>query len=120
MLSLTVAQQLKAAGLKWTPKLHDFFAVPNRGLDERVFVIGDVLTYVEVVRGQLSVTFHGAVEWALDYVAVEEIVWLLRAPEIRTFASESPAFLLLMLIVAFSFVIMLFSSGASFSASSSS
>ena len=41
------------------------------------------------------------------------IVWLLRAPEIGAFASESPAFLLLMLIVAFSFVIMLFSSGAS-------
>ena len=41
------------------------------------------------------------------------IVWLLRAPEIGGFASESPAFLLLILLVAFSFVIMLFSSGAS-------
>ena len=41
------------------------------------------------------------------------IVWLLRAPEIGAFASESPAFLLLILLVAFSFVIMLFSSGAS-------
>ena len=41
------------------------------------------------------------------------IVWLLRAPEIGAFASESPAFLLLMLIVAFSFMIVLFSSGAS-------
>jgi hypothetical protein len=41
------------------------------------------------------------------------IVWLLRSPEIGAFASESPAFLLLILLVAFSFVIMLFSSGAS-------
>ena len=41
------------------------------------------------------------------------IVWLLRAPEIGVLASESPAFLLLILLVAFSFVIMLFSSGAS-------
>lgn len=41
------------------------------------------------------------------------VVWLLRAPEIGAFASESPAFLLLILLVAFSFVIMLFSSGAS-------
>ena len=41
------------------------------------------------------------------------IVWLLRAPGIGMFASESPAFLLLVLLVAFSFVIMLFSSGAS-------
>jgi hypothetical protein len=39
-------------------------------------------------------------------------VWLLRAPEIGAFASESPAFLLLILLVGFSFVIMLFSSGA--------
>ncbi len=41
------------------------------------------------------------------------IVWLLRAPEIGAFATESPAFLLLILLVAFSFVIMLFSSEAS-------
>ena len=41
------------------------------------------------------------------------IVWLLRAPEIGAFASESPAFLLLILLIAFSFAIMLFSSGAS-------
>lgn len=41
------------------------------------------------------------------------IVWLLRAPEIGAFATESPAFLLLILLVAFSFVIVLFSSGAS-------
>ena len=41
------------------------------------------------------------------------IVWLLRAPGIGAFASESPAFLLLILLVAFSFVILLFSSEAS-------
>lgn len=34
--------------------------------------------------------------------------WLLRSPEIASFASESPALLLLVLLLAFSFVILLF------------
>ena len=57
--------------------------------------------------GALAVQFLGVVAIAAA------IVWLLRAPEIGAFASESPAFLLLILLVAFSFVIILFSSGAS-------
>lgn len=57
--------------------------------------------------GALAVQFLGVVAIAAA------IVWLLRAPEIGVLASESPAFLLLILLIAFSFVIMLFSSGAS-------
>ena len=41
------------------------------------------------------------------------VFWLLRSPDIASFASESPALLLLALLIAFSFVILLFATGGS-------
>lgn len=83
MLSLSTAQKLKEAGLSWTPALHDFFAIPDRGFDDEVFVISDILVMVETLRGHLSATFHGTVEWALDEVVVDELVWLPTEEQLR-------------------------------------
>jgi hypothetical protein len=83
MLSLSMAQQLKEAGLTWKPALHDFFAIPERGFDDRVFVVSDVFTNVEWLRSHLVVTFHGSVEWALDYMLVAELVWLPTEAQLR-------------------------------------
>jgi hypothetical protein len=83
MLSLSTAQQLKKAGLIWTPALHDFFAIPGRGLGDRVFVISDVFANVEWLHSHLVVTFHGSVEWALDYILVAELVWLPTEAQLR-------------------------------------
>jgi hypothetical protein len=41
------------------------------------------------------------------------VFWLLRSPEIAEFAAESPAILLTMLLAAFSFAVLLFSTGSS-------
>jgi hypothetical protein len=83
MLSLSLARQLKAAGLAWTPAKNDFFAVPDRELDDLIFVISDMTVMVEEVGGQLAVTFHGAVEWALDHVLLAELVWLPTETQLR-------------------------------------
>jgi hypothetical protein len=83
MLSLTLAKDLKAAGLAWTPAPNDFFAVPDRGLDEESFVISDMTVLVELVKGQLAVTFHGTAEWALDHVLVADLVWLPTETQLR-------------------------------------
>ena len=83
MLSLTLAKELRAAGLTWTPAPNDFFAVPDRGMDEAVFVISDMTVLVELVKGQLAVTFHGTAEWALDHVLVAELVWLPTEAQLR-------------------------------------
>jgi hypothetical protein len=83
VLSLTLAQQLKAAGLTWTPAKNDFFAVPDRQLDDVIFVISDMTVMVEKLGGQLAVTFHGAVEWALDHIMVAELVWLPTETQLR-------------------------------------
>jgi hypothetical protein len=83
MLSLSAARKLKDGGLSWTPAIHDFFAIPDRGLDDRVFVISDVFVNVEMLSGRLEATFHGSVEWALDHVVIEELVWLPTEAQLR-------------------------------------
>ena len=67
MISVKTAQKLKEAGLSWMPMLHDFFAVPERGLDHLTFVISDMTITVEMFGQYPVVTFNGASEWALDY-----------------------------------------------------
>lgn len=83
MISLDLARQLKAADMVWQPALHDFFAVPDAGLDDRVFVISDMVAEVEIMRGWPTITFHGSVEWALDYVLQTEAVWLPTETQLR-------------------------------------
>lgn len=83
MLSLTLAEELKKTGLAWTPAKLDFFAIPERGLDDGVYVISDMTVLVEVLNGQLAVTFHGAVEWALDHMLIAELVWLPTETQLR-------------------------------------
>jgi hypothetical protein len=74
---------LKAASLAWTPALHDFFGIPDRGLDDRVFVISDISVDVELLQGQSMVTFNGNAEWALDYVITTEAIWLPSEAQLR-------------------------------------
>jgi hypothetical protein len=83
LISLTLARQLKAAGLTWTPAKNDFFAIPDRDLDDVIFVISDMTVLVEKLRGQLAVTFHGAVEWALDHMMIADLVWLPTETQLR-------------------------------------
>ena len=82
-ITLATARQLKAAGLPWIPALHDFFSIPDRGLDDKVFVIADMTVIVEVLYGSPAVTFHGSAEWALDYLIVSETVWLPTEEQLR-------------------------------------
>jgi hypothetical protein len=83
MISLPLARQLKEAGLQWQPALYDFFAIPDRGMDERIFVISDLLATLEILQGQEVVAFQGASEWALDDLATGELVWLPREDQLR-------------------------------------
>ena len=76
MIELETARKLKTAGLHWEPTQGDRFAVPDRGMDDRVFVINDMATIIEMIQGAEMVTFHGTPEWALDYVYLGEAVWL--------------------------------------------
>lgn len=83
MIPLALAVELKEAGLVWRTQNYDFFAIPERGLDDRVFILADMVAYTELVQGWPAVAFHGAAEWALDYIYAHEIVWLPTEEQLR-------------------------------------
>lgn len=83
MISLVLAQQLRQAGLAWHPAERDMFAVPNSPLDQQVFVVSQLTALVQMYNGNPVVTFHGSSEWALDYVLVNEVVWLPSEGQLR-------------------------------------
>jgi hypothetical protein len=83
MISLDTARQLKEAGLIWHAATNDFFAIPDRGMDDRIFVLSDLQAQLDLFRGWPVVTFHGTAEWALDYILTSEIIWLPREEQLR-------------------------------------
>lgn len=83
MISLSQALRLKQAGLKWIPKLNDFFAIPERGMDANIFVLSDLQANIEKLFGSEVVAFQGASEWALDYLVSNEAVWMPREEQLR-------------------------------------
>ncbi len=82
-ISAEMALRLKQAGLIWQPKRHDYFSIPNTELADRVFVLTDMMTGVEVLHGYQAITFNGATEWALDYVFIQEVLWMPSEAQIR-------------------------------------
>ncbi len=83
MISLALAAELKAAGLQWQPALHDFFALPDRLMDDKLFVISDLLANIEQLQGTQIVSFQGTPEWALDYLVTSDVVWVPTETQLR-------------------------------------
>lgn len=83
MISLDKALALKEAGLVWNPGPLDFFGLPDRHMDERIFVISDMLVTVDILQGLQVVAFQGASEWALDSLVTTEAVWIPREEQLR-------------------------------------
>ena len=83
MIPLALAMKLKQAGLVWRTSTHDFFAIPDHDMDERVFVLADMVAFTELVQGWPAVAFHGSAEWAMDYIFSNEIVWLPTEEQLR-------------------------------------
>lgn len=83
MISNELALNLKDFGLDWQPKLHDFFAIPDTSLSNRLFVVSDMMIDVRQLFGKRMITFNGAVEWSLDYITIAEAVWLPTESQLR-------------------------------------
>lgn len=88
MVSLKLAVKLKQAGLSWQPELHDFFAIPQPELEDRLFVLSDMTIEVEPIFGWQAITFNGAVEWSLDYIMTAEVVWMPTESQLRDILQE--------------------------------
>jgi hypothetical protein len=83
MISLALALELKEAGLEWQPAMHDFFALPDRLMDDKLFVISDLLVNIEQLQGIQIVSFQGAPEWALDYLVTSDVIWVPTETQLR-------------------------------------
>ncbi len=83
MISLTLAEELKQAGLNWFPQLHDFFAIPDTELADRIFVVSDMMIDVHQLIGNQLISFNGAVEWSLDFIMIADVVWMPTEEQLR-------------------------------------
>jgi hypothetical protein len=83
MIGLALAQGLRAAGLAWNPLPGDRFVVPDRGMDEEVFVISNMVVEVQDVPTGQIIGFNGTTEWALDSLEHGQVVWMPREEQLR-------------------------------------
>ena len=89
MISVDLAQRLRAAGLAWAPAAGDRFVVPGRGIDDQAFVLSDMTVEVHDLPTGPIIGFNGTTEWALDSLEMREVVWLPREAQLREALGES-------------------------------
>jgi hypothetical protein len=83
VIGVQLARQLKEAGLVWKPGPGDRFAVPDRDLDDEVFVLSNMTIEVHTLPEGRVIGFNGTTEWALDDVELDEALWLPREDQLR-------------------------------------
>ena len=90
MLSRELATSLRRAGVHWSPEKGDRFVIPDRDLDDEVFVVSDmVVEAVDLPRVGRILAFNGTTEWALDSVEAAEAIWLPREEQLRSLMGDA-------------------------------
>ncbi len=88
MITRELAEALAARGLAWEPASGDRFVVPDRDLDDEVFVVSGMSIEVAKLEFGAEMRFNGTVEWALDSIAQAEVIWLPREDQLRAALGE--------------------------------
>ncbi len=88
MITHELALELARRGLPWKPASGDRFYVPDRDLDDEVFVVSGMSIEVSELPSGTEMRFNGTVEWALDSIAQTEVVWLPREEQMRAALGE--------------------------------
>lgn len=83
MITVELAGKLRDAGLEWTPRSGDRFAIPIHGLDDKVFVISEMTIQTQPLETGALVRFNGTTEWALDSIPQDEVIWLPHEAQLR-------------------------------------
>ncbi|MFB9954414.1 pilus assembly protein CpaE [Cellulomonas denverensis] len=83
MLSLDRAEVLQAAGLRWTPRAGDRFALRQPAMAGEVFTISEMTIEPHHYPTGTVLGFNGTTEWALDSVTQDEAIWLPREDQLR-------------------------------------
>ena len=88
MISRDLASRL-APVLDWTPASGDQFYIPRPEISESVFTISDMVVELIVKNGESRFHFNGTVEWALDSVESDAVVWMPREEQLRTLLGDA-------------------------------
>jgi hypothetical protein len=88
VITLDLARRLHQLGLPWTPASGDRFVVPDRDLDEQVFVVSEMTIEPEQLATGGIVRFNGTTEWALDSIEQDEVIWLPHEAQLRDLLGE--------------------------------
>jgi hypothetical protein len=83
VISIDLARRLRSAGVSWTPTRGDRFVVPDRDMDDDVFVVSDMVIEVHHAPGGAFMGFNGTTEWAMDSVEEHKVLWLPREDQLR-------------------------------------
>lgn len=84
MISVSLARRLAETGMAWEPVNGDRFVVPDRDLDDVLFLVSDMVVEVQELSTGRLLKFNGTTEWALDSIQSGEVVWLPREDQLRT------------------------------------
>jgi hypothetical protein len=82
VISKALAVQL-APLLEWTPANGDRFFIPRQEIADSVFLVSDMVVELVTQKGESRFHFNGTVEWALDSVESDGVVWLPREDQLR-------------------------------------
>jgi hypothetical protein len=88
MIALALARRLRSAGLAWIPQPGDRFVVPDRDMDDEVFVISNMVVEVQDAPTGAIIGFNGTTEWALDSLEHRQVVWMPREEQLRELLDE--------------------------------
>lgn len=69
--------------LDWTPRNGDQFFIPRPEIIDSVFTVSDMVVELIVRNGESRFHFNGTVEWALDSIESDGVVWLPREDQLR-------------------------------------
>src|SRR5688572_9516398 len=83
MISLELAHRLEVAGVGWVPAPGDRFIVPDREMDDEIFVVSDMVVEVHDLPIGRLLGFNGTTEWAIDSILARDVLWLPREAQLR-------------------------------------
>lgn len=85
LIPIGLAKDLRSAGLVWRPAWGDLFHIPDRHLDDRLFMLADLSVEITTLADGIgAITFNGAVEWSLDYILTQDVVWMPSEAQLRS------------------------------------
>jgi hypothetical protein len=83
VISTSLAADLRAAGLTWTPTSGDAFQLAGADFEGDVFTVSDMTIEAHAYPTGTILGFNGTTEWALDSVALDDALWLPREDQLR-------------------------------------